>query len=177
MPAARLNPTIFDKLVADLELDGLRREGDEQQTEVSRASMRFYTVPKLDRFNESALREIIRRDIAWLLNTVRLEALVDLEQYPRVKSSTLNYGVAELAGKALGRRVLLERARDIRAALQTFEPRLDPKSLEVVPQDTPERENAVTYVIRGDITAAVEALFVQLKTDVEADTSAVTVRD
>ncbi len=39
------------------------------------------------------------------------------------------------------------------------------------------RENALTYVISGDVTAAVQALPVRYATDVEVDTGAAIVRD
>ena len=62
-------------------------------------------------------------------------------------------------------------------AVRAFEPRLDPKRLEVEAVSEIEKENAVTYVIRGDVTAAVQAMPVEFKTDIEVDTASVTVRE
>ena len=101
----------------------------------------------------------------------------DLTAYPEVKTSVLNYGVPDLAGKTLTRRVIQTRAREIRDAIRTFEPRMDPKRLDVEPVAEVEKVNAVTYVIRGNITAAVRAMPVEFKTDIEVDTASVTVRD
>lgn len=143
----------------------------------SRDSMRYYSVPKLERFNEEALRATIKREIAWMLNTTNLSAVVDLNPYPHVQTSVLNYGVPDLTGKATSHRVVIGRARDIRAAIKAFEPRIDEKSLMVEPQTTRERENAVTYLIYGDVTSAVNAMPITFRTDVEADTAAVTVRE
>lgn len=174
--ATRLNPTLFDKLVGGLEVDGLidNSSGD---GESSRDTMRNYSVPRLERFNEEALRATVRRELAWLLNTTQLGAVIDLEPYPQVQTSVLNYGVPDLAGKTLARRVILQRARDIRAAIRTFEPRIDEASLMVEPAENRERENATTFIIHGDVRSAVRALPVQFRTDVEADTAAVVVRD
>ena len=76
----RLNPTLFDKLVADLDLSGIR-ENETQAVEASatitRDSLKVY-IPNIQRFNEQALRATVRREVAWLLNTVNLESLVDL---------------------------------------------------------------------------------------------------
>lgn len=178
MAGPRLNPTLFDKLVADLELEGLREpEGAQAAAEASRSSMRFYTVPRIERFNERALRSTVKRELNWILNTTHLDAVQDLDPYPEVKTSVLNYGVPDMAGKALTRRVVQGRAREIRDAIRFFEPRMDPDHLEVEPLMSVERENAITYVIRGDITAAVEALPVEFKTDIEVDTSAVVLRE
>ena len=56
----RLTPTLFDKLVADLEISGLR-DMSGANVEVSRENFRYYSVPKLERFN--ALR-VARYDSA-----------------------------------------------------------------------------------------------------------------
>ncbi|MCC7268984.1 MAG: GPW/gp25 family protein, partial [Caulobacteraceae bacterium] len=98
-------------------------------------------------------------------------------RYPQVRTSVVNYGVPDLAGKALTRRVVQSRAREIREAIIAFEPRMSVRDLEVEPLMAAERANAVTYVIRGDITAAVEAMPVEFKTDVELDTASVVVRE
>lgn len=173
---SRLNPTIFDKLVADNDLSGLRGE-EMDKIEESREAMRYYSVPRLERFNEAALRATVRREIAWLLNTTHLAAAIDLDPYPEVQTSVLNYGVADLSGKSFTRRLVIQRARDIRNAIRAFEPRIKESTLSVEPVETVERENSVTYVIHGDVTSAVKALPVKFRTDIEADSSAATVRD
>lgn len=171
----RLNPSLFDKLVADLDMPGLR--DNVAMAELSRETMRHYSVPRLERFNENALRETVKRDLAWLLNTTNMAASVDLDPYPHVKTSVVNFGISDLSGKAHSHRVVLSRARDIRNAIRAFEPRIAEKSLHVEPSQDRQRENSVTYVIHGDITSAVQAMPVAFKTDVDADTSTITVRD
>ncbi len=173
--ASRLNPTLFDKLVGGLSVDGLIAGDDAGAS--SRETMRNYFVPQIERFNEQALRATVRRDLAWLLNTTNLAAVVDLEPYPHVQTSVLNYGVPDLAGKTLARRVILQRAREIRAAIRAFEPRMESESLRVEPAEDRQRENSITYVISGDVRSAVRALPVKFSTDIEADTAAVVVRD
>jgi type VI secretion system protein ImpF len=175
---ARINPTIFDKLIASTEMPGLHETDARIDSGVSnRETLRYYSVPKLERFNEQALKATVRRDMAWLLNTTNLGAVIDLEPYPRVQTSVLNYGVPDLAGKAISHRVIIQRARDIRAAIRAFEPRIDEKTLMVEPSQHSERENAITYVIEGDVTSSVNALPIKLRTDVETDTAAVVVRE
>ena len=173
---SRLNPTLFDKLVAENDLSGLRGE-EIDKIEESRETMRYYSVPRLERFNEAALRATVRREIAWLLNTTHLGAAVDLEPYPHVQTSVLNYGVADLSGKSLNHRLIAQRARDIRNAIRAFEPRIQEKSLAVEPVNSVERENSITYVIHGDVTSAVKALPVKFRTDIEADSASATVRE
>lgn len=173
----RLTPTIYDKLVADLEVSGLRDMSDEAP-EISREKFRYYSVPRLERFNETALRATIRRDLAWLLNTTNLEALVDLEAYPRVAESVLNYGLPDLAGRSLNRRAVLERAREIRRAIRLFEPRLAREGLTVDAQDAVDDDpHALTFIIQGDITAAAAVMPVKFRTETEPETLSVTVRE
>ncbi|MGI4732241.1 MAG: type VI secretion system baseplate subunit TssE [Janthinobacterium lividum] len=174
--AQRLTPTLFDKLVADLEISGLRDSAVETP-EVTREKFRHYSVPRLERFNESALRATIRRDLAWLLNTTNLESLVDLEPYPHVASSVLNYGLSDLAGRTLNRRTVLARAREIRRAVRLFEPRLARDSLAVTPAEDESQPHALTFLIQGDITAAAQVMPVKFRTEVEAETTAVNVRE
>jgi type VI secretion system protein ImpF len=173
---SRLNPTLFDKLVADSDISGLRGE-EIDKVEESRATMRYYSVPRLERFNEAALRATVRRELAWLLNTTHLGSAVDLEPYPQVQTSVLNYGIPDMSGQVLDNRLVIQRARDIRDAIRAFEPRLEEGSLIVEPTGEYERENSVTYLIHGDVTSAVKAIPVKFRTDFEADTAAATVRE
>lgn len=176
MKPPRLNPTLFDKLVADLDLEGLREE-ERAGPEASRATMRFYTVPRIERFNETALRGTVLRELNWLLNTVSLESVTDLTPYPEVKTSVLNYGVRDLGGFTQGARSLQQRAREIKQAIKAFEPRLDPARLDVRPSDSVGAGASVGFVISGDVTAAVQAMPVEFKTEIETDSSAVRVRE
>lgn len=177
MTGSRVNPTLLDKLVSHLDGVGLRDQGDAGPIDAERASLRFYVMSQRKRQNEAALRETVKRELSWMLNTTNLGAVVDLTDYPEVKTSVLNYGVDDLAGKAMTPQVRNQRARDIRDAIRAFEPRMNPDQLDVTALASVERENAVTYVIRGDVIAAVTAMPVEFKTDVELDTAAVVVRE
>ncbi len=172
----RLNPTLFDKLVAGNEIGGLRG-GEIEGVEYRRDHMPSVSVHNLERFNEQALRATVRREMAWLLNTTRLESAVDLTNYPQVRTSVLNYGVPDLAGKALGSAQVRQRAQEIRTAIRAFEPRIDPTTLEVEISDQRERSNSLTFVIRADVTSAVRAIPIEFRTDLEVDTASVTVRE
>ena len=76
MAAGRLNPTLFDKLVADLDIEGLRESdrGPRPQDQAG-SLMRFYTVPRIERFNEAALRATVKRELGWILNTTNLDSV------------------------------------------------------------------------------------------------------
>lgn len=176
MPA-RINPTLFDKLVADLDFDDVR-DDPKVEGQVSRAATRrLYPILKIERFNEAALRATVLRELNWILNTTQFGAIQNLKPYPEVATSVLNYGVPDMAGKLLQRRAVENRAREIKQAIRRFEPRISPLRLDVTATAKDAKPNAVTFVIRADVTSAVMALPVEFKTDVEIDTGAATLRE
>lgn len=180
--APRFTPTLLDKLTSGATPGGLTDtiEGGERgagPSQYSPNALRFYTVPNIERYGESAVQATVRRELAWLLNTTNLGASVDLEGYPGVATSVINYGVPDLAGQSVSDWAITARARDIQTAIEAFEPRLDPATLTVNRRAVGERENAVTYVVEGAVHGAAADAEVRLLTDVEADTGAVTVRD
>jgi type VI secretion system protein ImpF len=174
--ATRINPTLFDKLVSDLEIDGLH-EAAEVTADVARSNLRFYTVPRIERFNEAALKATVLREMNWILNTTNLASSTDLSDCPEVLTSVVNYGVRDLAGMPMQRRVIQGRARDIREAIVRFEPRVDARRVEVEAALSQDQPNAVTFIIRADVTTAVHNMPVEFQTDVEVDTGVATLRD
>lgn len=92
------------------------------------------------------LREAVRRDIEMIFNTERLEArflLTDLEEldhkspasqleeFPEVRQSVLNYGVPSFSGRSGQDFDKNDLARDIKTVLNIFEPRLKRDSVKV----------------------------------------------
>src|SRR4249920_3666068 len=111
-PKERLQPSLLDRLTDD--------EPDKRQESRDKRVL-----------SPSRLRESVRRDLSWLFNTVNLAATDDLEDYPQVERSTLNYGLPDLAGRTTSSvdKVTLERL--LRRAIWDFEPRLTRNSVKV----------------------------------------------
>jgi type VI secretion system protein ImpF len=172
--ASRLTPTLFDKLVADVEISGLQ---EKDEPEVMTEVMRYYPVPEMKRFGEAALRATVKRDLAWLLNTTQFGARGELEHFPQIQTSVLNYGVPDLAGRSLHTRTVLDRAREIRNAIRVFETRLDPDSLVVAPLASKDKPNSVVFAIQAEIRSGVRPLPVQYRTELEPETASVEVSD
>ena len=171
---ARLTPTIFDKLVADVEISGLRSN---ETPDVVSEMTTHYAVPDIKRFGEAALRATVKRDLAWLLNTTQFGARGELEGYPQVQTSVLNYGVPDLAGRSLHSRTILDRAREIRNAIRVFETRIEPESLVVEPLASKDKPNAVVFLIHAEISSTLRPVPVQFRTELEADTASVQVSE
>lgn len=168
----RVNPTLFDKLVADHASDAMPG-GEAGRAGVGLAATRFRAIERIERFNEAALRSTLLRELGWLLNTTNLDAVQDLSDVPEVRSSTLNYGLGDVSGTLLTRNGVQARARDMREAILRFEPRVDRGSLEVEPLLEDMQPNSVGFLIRGDVSAATRAMPVEIRTDIEVDTGVV----
>ena len=179
MAEAKLNPSLFEKLTVNDRVTGIVEEG---RTEVQGGSgqtlLRLNPGPQLlERYNETAMRASVRRELGWLLNTVYLEASVDMEPYPHVRTSVLNYGMPDLTGRASTVAVVRVRANQIAEQIRIFEPRLDASNLDVRAEPGVGLDNAVAYFIRGDISSAVRAMPVQFFANVEVETGEAVVRE
>jgi type VI secretion system protein ImpF len=176
----RQTPSIFDKLSSGSEMFGLTddSQGDDRaRRDAGRSAMKLYSTADIGRYNLAAMRNSIRRDLFWLFNTVNLEAAIALDAYPQVRTSVLNFGVPDLAGKSATPQVRVERAHQLRKAILAYEPRIEAATLVVEERGTGDRENALTYEILGDIGDAASAMPVRYITDIELDTGSAEVRD
>jgi type VI secretion system protein ImpF len=111
---AHLLPTLFDRL------------RDESPSRTSELPSDYTVTP-------AQMRDIVQRDLAFLLNTTNAEDLIDRERHAEAAASTLNFGVPPLAGSYLSQRKWADIERIIRRAVQDYEPRLIPDTVTVVP--------------------------------------------
>ncbi|MDQ0039561.1 type VI secretion system baseplate subunit TssE [Variovorax boronicumulans] len=113
-PNAQLLPTLFDRL------------RDEAPSRTSELPSEYAVTP-------AQMRDIVQRDLAYLLNTTNAEDLIDRTRHAEAASSTINFGVPPLAGSYLSERRWADIERIIRRAIQDYEPRLIPETVTVVP--------------------------------------------
>jgi type VI secretion system protein ImpF len=138
-PAAqeRLQPALLDRLVDDE--PQRKREGDEQRT-----------------LTRQALRAAVLRDLGWLFNATGMGFSMDDRRYPHTARSVLNYGLPMLSGQFTSslQRASLERA--LKNAIQQFEPRILPRTLEVeviMEGSALDSHNCITLQIKGMLWA------------------------
>ena len=116
-------------------------------------------------------RQAVLRDLAWLLNTCCLAAIEDLNDYPEVESSVLNYGVPNLSGTVGSRLDLNDLERRITEAINRFEPRILKQGLEVriIREEDGDSHNVIKLRIEGGLWAdpVPEELVVQTQVDLE----------
>lgn len=100
------------------------------------------------------LREIIQRDLGWLLNTGNLDSQIDTERYPNVARSVVNYGVPDSTGDFANKERAVAVRDAIRKAVEFFEPRLIEGTLSVVSRtDDEKRESTIVFDIIADMWA------------------------
>lgn len=127
----------------------------------------------------SRLRDCVRRDLAWLLNTTHLRAVQELDDHPQVARSVLNYGMPDLAGRTTSSVNTTELEQAIRKVILDFEPRLVARSLRVklFVDDKQMNHNAMSFDIEAELWAQPLPLRLFLRTSVDLETGSIDVVD
>jgi type VI secretion system protein ImpF len=131
----RLMPTLLDRL---------RDDAPRSKTESPDA----YAVSR------KQMREIIQRDLTYLLNTTNIEDQIDRSRYPQAADSTINFGVSPLAGESLASLKWNEVEQTLRHVIERFEPRLLSDSLVIRALDAGTamaHRNVLSFEVRGEI--------------------------
>ena len=157
-PKERLQPSLLDRLTDDE--PEKRQESREKRV-----------------LSPSRLRESVRRDLSWLFNTVNLAATQDLEGYPEVERSTLNYGLPDLAGRTASSIDKLAIERLLRRAVWDFEPRLTRQAVRVKLDTERMNHNAMCFQIEAELWAQPIPLRLFLRTDLDLETGEVAVAE
>jgi type VI secretion system protein ImpF len=125
------------------------------------------------------LRACVLRDQAWLLNTPNLATVEDLEEFPYVQQSTLNFGIPDIAGRTASSIDVLEMERVLRRAIWDFEPRLlkNTIKIKVLTQPGEMTHNALSFAIEADMWAQPLPLRLYLRTELDLETGEVQVAE
>lgn len=127
-----LQPSLLDRLT-DLEPEKKKETASQQS------------------LSQKAYKEAVIRDLGWLLNCVSLDAVVNLDGYPAVSKSVLNYGLPDLSGRTSSSVEVTDLERDLQHAISQFEPRIISNSLRVKVHSKPEEmgQNSLMFEIEG----------------------------
>ena len=156
----RLQPSLLDRLVDN--------EPDRKQE-----------APDMQSITLSKLREVVKRDLAWLLNTCHLAATEDLSECPEVARSVLNFGVPDLTGVSLNSIDVGALERMVRQAIVDFEPRIMRDTVRVqafIAADQMNR-NALTFQIEGDLWAEPAPVPIVLQSNFDLESGVVVVQE
>jgi type VI secretion system protein ImpF len=148
----RLLPSLIDRLTDE-------RPSDREESRHQRAS------------NIGSLRESVLRDLEWLMNTINLESVVDMDEHPELKSTVLNFGMPGFSGSTINGVQRGEIKNLIKQAIETFEPRIMKNTLRVTLIEDEDMVNphAVAFQIEGTMWGRPmpEALFLRTELDLE----------
>ncbi|HHJ17511.1 MAG TPA: type VI secretion system baseplate subunit TssE [Gammaproteobacteria bacterium] len=155
----RLQPSLLDRLT----------DNEPEKTQESR-DKRVLSVRKL--------RDCIKRDLAWLLNTSSLSDVQDLSEYPLVEESVLNYGMPDITGISVANADTGSLERRLRQVILRFEPRILKNSLRVhVVTGDEMSANALRFEIEFDMWAEPVPERLYLKTEVDLGSGVVQLTD
>jgi type VI secretion system protein ImpF len=148
----RLQPSLLDRLT-DHEPDQKTEARDSRVIDLSR------------------LREIVTRDLSWLLNTNNNETWIDPDRYPQATRSVLNYGVREASGDFSSAERATRMRASIQHAIETFEPRIKDGTLNVeLRVDTGTSETVIVFDIHADMWAQPMPAELYLRSEVDITT-------
>jgi type VI secretion system protein ImpF len=120
----------------------------------------------------TSLREVMLRDLGWLLNATSIRALSGREDYPRVSHSVLNFGKPDLTGKHIRDQDLDQIEADVRQAILDYEPRILANTVKVrvsLAEGT-EANRSLRFEIEGSLWCQPIPLRLYLKTAVDLET-------
>lgn len=157
----RLQPALLDRLVDD-------------EPEKRQETLQFSVVSK------GRLKRTVLRDLSWLLNTTSHHTDSQLDDYPQVKKSVINYGIPVLSGKNFSSTDWRELERQIHEAVIFFEPRILPDSLKIVaivPGDMLGHHNLLQFEVRGELWSIPLPVELLIRTQLDLETGYVKLVD
>lgn len=156
----RLQPSLLDRLT--------------DESPESAAESRDRRVLSLQR-----LREVVRRDLSWLLNCIHMEASENLSDWPLVAHSTLNYGIPGTAGTLLSSIDGEQLQQRVRQAILDFEPRLMRQSLrvEVEARQAVMSRKSLVFLIEGEMWAQPMPISIYMRSELDLETGSVTLEE
>lgn len=156
----RLQPSLLDRLTDD-EPDKLQETREQRVLSLSK------------------LRVCVLRDLAWLLNTGKLDAVQNLDSYPFAAHSVINYGIPDLAGSTLSSANVTDIEMQVKQAIWDFEPRIFRNSIRVKVSVSEQQmnHNAMSFDITGDLWAQPLPLHLYLRTELDLETGNMEITD
>lgn len=157
----RLQPALLDRLTDD--------EPEKRQETPDRAIV-----------SKGQLKRTVLRDLIWLLNTTCHHTDGQLDHFPEVRRSVVNYGIPVLAGKNFSGVNWRELERSIHDAILFFEPRILADSLSVkafAPTDPLGHHNLLQFEIRGDLWSMPFPIELLIRSELDLETGQMKLTD
>ena len=156
----RLQPALLDRLTDDAR-DARTERGDQRV------------------MSKAQLRQAVLRDLSALFNAVQPLG-AEADGYPLIADSVLNFGLPPLSGQLASRLDVSVLERAIREAIQRYEPRILPDTLQVRALEATsvlDTHNVIEFEIRGHLWSQPVPLEILLRTQLDLEAGQAEVRD
>jgi type VI secretion system protein ImpF len=111
------------------------------------------------------------------LNAVSLDAVVDLEPYPQVRHSVLNYGLPDISGHTAASIDTTTLEKSLQRAIYAFEPRIIANSLRVRVNPDVMSHNSLEFRIEGAVFEQPMPFQVSLRSKLDLECGEFVVRE
>lgn len=166
----KFRPSLLDTLLAGARAPDDGTSGTKQSDgESIIPGIRLYS---LDRMEEPAFLDTIRRDLGWLLNTVRLDETIKLAHAPEVARSVLNYGIPDFSVRTYANINVNDAAETMADAIRLFEPRIAQRTLEVKGEKKSRDRSihSMVFHLYCDIGNSEDPIHAGFKTEIDVET-------
>ena len=155
---AKLQPSLLDRLT-DLNPEKKKESSAEQV------------------LSQQQYKTAVIRDLGWLLNAVSLDTVVDLEPYPQVRHSVLNYGLPDISGHTAASIDTTTLEKSLQRAIYAFEPRIIANSLRVQVNPDIMSHNSLEFRIEGAVFEQPMPFQVSLRSKLDLECGEFVVRE
>lgn len=161
---------LFDVFRQSFEENDSKRRAesvDEKGVRVAQVSKR--STARRVGVDESTLRDHVRDHLATLMNSIRLDAVEELDDFPEMKASVLNYGFQDLSNLSRDEITGHEISKSIKQSLIDHEPRLVPSSVSVQVKTSGDIQQRVSVFVTADLIADPADIPIEFQADVDTD--------
>jgi len=125
------------------------------------------------------IKACVKRDLEWLFNAIQYVPNEGLDELPESARSVINFGIPDFSGKTISGLDMVQIERLLLQAIINFEPRIIRKTLtvKVISDQKKKEHNVFVFEIEGEISANPQPLRLHLRTELELESSQVTIFD
>ena len=148
----------------------LRRQRDNLLLELEQARAQYaILLGSISSLKE--IRDCVKRDLDGLLNARNYSPQEELDDYPEIKTSVLNYGLPDFTGKTASGVDIRELENLLKQSILSFEPRIIRKTLHVrlLADKSTFDHNALSFEIEGELYAEPVPIHLHLRTQLELE--------
>lgn len=125
------------------------------------------------------IRQCVIRDLDWLLNAHNYSPPEELEAYPEVVHSVINYGLPDFTGLTASSVDVHQLEKVFRQALLDFEPRIMKNNLKIrlIADESMQDHNALVFDIDAEVWSDPLPIHLHLRSEVELESGSISLAE